>query len=239
MRLVRSLLGIQTTSGLAIQVNEQHETVVRLAAADVAKDCRWVTTLLRTTIHVGAQQNLVDYPPNTGPGCVLAMAVYNPNTNNSDNDNSRYIPLTQAIIPIMFDTDQELAAGGATLDKICSRPTHFEQRQQIALHPRTDQPYQIRVEAQQFLDLPLAGSMSIVDAMLIVYKAASMLSKQMEDDAGAAYYAGLYADRYGDLKAWQSAGTDVILSTQADFNEDEANRLEIHRPNWDQSPTVR
>jgi hypothetical protein len=212
-----------------------------MAAADVAKDCRWVSTQMRTTVSIGAQQNVVNYPADTGPGSILSVSVYIPSTApaGSVSNTSRYIPLIQSIIPAALDTDQELAEGGAALEAVCSTPTHFEQRAQIAIHPRTDQAYELRIEAQRSVDMPLASSVSIVDAMLIVYKAASMISKQMMDTDGAAYYAGLYADRLGDLKAWQSAGTDVVLDTQADLNEDEGNRLELRRPNWDSSPTVR
>lgn len=228
VRLVRSLLGIQTTSGLAAQTQDQHVTAVRMAAADVAKDCRWVSAQKRVTVTLGAQQAVLDYPEASGPGAVLAVAVY---------DIERYIPLEQRIIPIQADTDQELALGGTPLVSVTARPRYFEQRKQIEFWPRTDKAYQVRVEFMQRMDLPLENSESVVDAMLIVYLAASLISKQMENDSGALYYQSRYEDRLGDLRGWQSAGTAFALDEQADLGEDEGNPLERMRPNWNTAPT--
>lgn len=227
VRLVRSLLGIQTTSGLAVQTLEQHIAAVQLAAQDVAVDCRWVNPQARATVTLGAQQDTLDYPEGGFAGSILSLSVWQTN---------RYVPLEQRIIPASLDTDQQLAEGGAALTAVCSLPRFFEQRAQIKLFPRSDQAYPVRIEYMQPMGLPLDSSVSKVDAQLIVYRAASLISKQQENDTGAEYYLGLYAKRLGDLRAWQSAGSDFALSSEADLGEGEFS-LEQYRPNWNTAPT--
>jgi hypothetical protein len=78
---------------------------------------------------------------------------------------------------------------------------------------------------------------SIVDSVLIIYMATSMVATQMNDPRMAAYYAGLYTDRRNALMAWQSQGSTFAMSTEADMGEDE--RLDINLiPNWDRRPTM-
>lgn len=227
LRLVRSLLGIQTTSGLAVQVYEQHTTAVQMAAAKVAQDCRWVNAQKRVTVTLGAQQNVIDYPEAVGPGSVIDIAIY---------FTDRYIPLTPRVIPVETDTDQEVAVGGATLVGVTGLPRHYEQKNQILLWPRSNQAYPLRIEYMQPMNLPLDSSVSVVDATLIVYRAAAMISAQMQDVSGAAYYELQYADRLGDLRAWQNSVGEIPLSTQADLGEDEIS-LDSRRPNWSTIPT--
>jgi hypothetical protein len=85
--------------------------------------------------------------------------------------------------------------------------------------------------------MPTEGSISIVDAMLIIYAAASMLATQRGDDRMAAYYGGLYTDRKNALMAWQSQGTDFSMSTEADLGEDEMFDSTLI-PQWDRRPTI-
>lgn len=226
VRLVRSLLGIQTTSGLAAQTQEQHITAVQMAAEDVAKDCRWVNAQRRVTVTVGAEQTVLNYPAGATPGSIINLAVY---------ADQRYYALVPQVIPISVDTDQEAIAGGAVLAAVLGRPQVYEQREQINLWPRTDKAYPVRIEYMQAMNLPLESSISVVDAMLIVYAAASLISKQMENDSGAVYYDSRYQDRLGDLRAWQNSTGDVVMSTDADLSEGEG-PLE-HRPNWNTAAT--
>lgn len=181
----------------------------------------------RVTVTLNALQEVVNYPAGTTAGSVMGCAIYAEN---------QYIPLKSRIITVQGDTDQEMIAGGAILDGVTGRPRFYEQKAQIRIWPRTDQSYPLRIEYMQRMDLPDDSSVSLVDAQLIVYQAASMIARQQENNEGAAYYAEMYQDRLGALKGWQSAFTTFALSTDADLGEDEANYVET--PNWDRRPTT-
>ena len=229
VRLVRGLLGIQTNSGLAAAVGEQHVAVVQAAALKVAQDCRWVNAQRRTTVTLNTEQNQIAYPTGAGPGSVMGMAVWY---------EDRYYALEPHILPVQSDTDQELAAGGDTLTGVLGMPRYFEQRDHIYIWPRTDRQYPMRIEFMAAMNLPLETSVSVVDAQLIQYKAAEMISAQMENHDAAAYYEGLYEDRLGSLRAWQSAGSRFALSTDADLNEGELPFGGADIPNWSRLPTA-
>lgn len=228
VRLVRAILGIQTSSALAAMVEEQHVAAVQAAALKVSQDCRWVNAQRRVTVSIGIAQYLVNYPQDCGPGSVLGVAVY---------DTDRYIPLAQAIIPISLDVDQAVIAGGATLEAILDRPRAFQQLEQITLWPPARQAYPLRIEYMHPMGLPLATSISVVDAQLIQFWAASMISAQMGDTERQRYYATLYADRFGSLRAWQAAGTAFALDSEADLAEDEIPLTSGDWPNWDRRAT--
>jgi hypothetical protein len=223
------MLGIQTDNTLASQVQEQHVVAVQTAAIKAASECGWVNAQQRVTVDLGAEQDTLDYPEGGTPGSIRAMSVY---------DGDRYIPLDPRIIPISADGDQEQIAGGATFQGIQGRPRYYEQRHQIKLAPFSDKAYKVRIDYMRPTNLPLATSVSIVDGMLIVFAAASMMCKQMENDSGATYYAGLYTDRMRTLMGWQSQGTTFAMASDADMGEDEMPGLDPV-PSWDRRPTVR
>lgn len=223
---MRSLIGVQTDSGLAAAVGSQHVAAVQMAALKVAQDCRWANAQRRTTVTLNAEQEAVNYPEDCGPGNIIGMSVYN---------QDRYYPMESRSLPTQLDTDQELIAGGDILKSVVGLPRYYEQRNQIFLYPRTDKEYPLRIEFMAKMDLPLDESVSLVDAQLIVYMAASMISKQMENDTGTQYYTALYADRLGSLRAWENAASNFALDSSADFAENESVFPQV--PNWNRLPT--
>lgn len=228
VRLVRGLLGVQTSSALAAAVGEQHVAAVQAAAMKVAQDCRWVNAQRQATVTLNEEQDVVNYPTGCGPGSIMGMAVYH---------QDRYYALEARVIPVQADTDQELTAGGDTLRGVLGMPRYYEQRAQIKLWPRTDAAYPLRMEFMADMTLAQAETISVVDAQLIVYWAASMISRQQENTDGAAYYAELYGDRLGSLKAWQASGSRFALDSNADLEEGELPFGGIETPNWSRLPT--
>jgi hypothetical protein len=227
LRQVRAMLGMQTTASLAGQVDTQHVLVVQAAALKVQQDCRWVNLQRHVDVELGIEEHTINYPSNVGPGGVLEMAVYS---------DDRYYPLESRIIPPQADTDVEEGIGGETYDRVLGRPKFYECRNQIHLWPPTDKAYHLRVNVLLRADLPTNASMSVVDAQLIIYKAAEMMSVQHGDKEQAAYYATLYQDRMMALRAWQSAGTRFAMNSEADLAEDEFFNQDLI-PNWNRGVT--
>lgn len=221
------MLGIQTDSSLASQVNEQHIVAVNAAAVKAQQECGWVNAQGRVTVDLQAEQNTVNYPENAGPGSIRGMAVY---------EYERYYPVEARIIPVHADQDQQQLAGGDTFKGVQGRPRYFEQRNQIMLWPFSDKAYPLRIDYVRPVTMPTEDSISIIDAMLIIYGAASMISTQLGDPGQAAYYGTLYSDRLRALMAVQSQGTKFAMSTEADLGEDEFIREDLI-PNWDRRPT--
>lgn len=228
LRQVRAMLGIQTDSGLASQVEEQHVAIVNAAAIKVQQECAWVNAQGRVTVDLQDEQDTLDYPENAGPGSVRAMAVY---------ENERYYPLQPRIIPIHADQDQQQAAGGDDFKIAQSRPRYYEQRDQIKLWPYSDKPYKVRIDYMRPVTMPHPNSVSIVDGMLIIYMAASLLAQTMGDRDQSATYSALYTDRKNALMAWQSQGTTFAMSTEADLGEEELLDPDLI-PRWDRRPTI-
>lgn len=228
LRQVRAMLGIQTDSGLASQLDEQHVIAINNATLKVQQDCRWVNAQGRVTVTIEAEQNLIDYPENAGPGSVQAMAVF---------EDDRYYPVEPRIIPVSADQDQQQAVGGDIFKAVQGRPRYYEQLQQIKTWPYTNKPYQLRIDYNRPVTMPTGASVSIVDGVLIVYGAASMISTQLGDPKQAQYYAGLYTDRRNALMAWQSQGTTFAMNSEADLGEDEFFNSDLI-PHWDRRPTI-
>jgi hypothetical protein len=228
LRQVRAMLGLQTDSGLASQVEEQHVVAVNSAAIKAQQECAWVNAQGRITVDLEDEQDTLDYPENAGPGSVRAMAVY---------ENERYYPLQPRIIPVHADQDQQQAEGGTVFQSVQSRPRYYEQRSQIKLWPYSDKPYKIRIDYLRPVTMPHPNSVSIIDAQLIIFGAASMLAAQMGDSEQSGYYAGLYGDRKNALMAWQSQGTSFAMSTEADMAEEEQFDPDL-MPRWDRRPTI-
>lgn len=227
---MRASLGIQTTSELGSQVAEQHIVAINQAALKVQQECGWVNAQGRVTVDLQAEQDTLDYPENSGPGSIRAMSVYDP-------AGEITFPLDPRIIPVHADKDQAQAAGGALFKSVQGRPRYYEQRSQIKLWPFSDKPYKIRIDYLRRVEMPEPNSVSIVDGMLIIYAAASMIATQMNDPRMAAYYAGLYTDRRNALMAWQAQGTTFAMSTEADLGEDEAFDSSL-MPRWDRGITL-
>lgn len=229
LRQTRANLGIQTTSELGDQVAEQHVVAINQAALKVQQECGWVNAQGRITVDLQAEQDTLDYPENSGPGSVRAMSVYDPAS-------ERAWPLDPRIIPVQADMDQQQLAGGALFKSVQGRPRYYEQRNQIKLWPYSDKPYKIRIDYVRPVTMPTPNSVSIVDGMLIIYMATSMIATQMNDPRMAAYYYGLYTDRKNALMAWQAQGTTFAMSTEADLGEDEAFDSSL-MPRWDRGLT--
>ena len=75
LRQVRAMLGIQTDNSLSTQVQEQHIVAVNMAAVKAAQECRWVNAQGRVTITLGAEQQLFNYPEDSGPGWLMTGSV--------------------------------------------------------------------------------------------------------------------------------------------------------------------
>jgi hypothetical protein len=222
------LLGIQTDNSLATQVTEQHIVAINTVATKAAQECGWVNAQRRVTVILQAEQKVLNYPSNCGPGNVRAIAVY---------DEDRYWPLEPGIIPVHADQDQEQAEGGDTFDSVQGRPRIWEQREQIELYPYSDKQYPVRIDYLAPITMPTEGTVSIIDAQLIIHGTVSMIAQQMGDKEMRDYHAALYVDRMRALMAWQSQGTTVPLSSEADLGEHEV--VMVRAPNWARSPTVR
>jgi hypothetical protein len=223
-------LGVQTTSDLGSQVAEQHIVAINQAALKAQQECSWVNAQGRMTVDLQAEQNTLNYPENSGPGSIRAAAVFDP-------DIERYYPLSPRIIPVHADQDQQQAAGGESFKAVQGRPRVYEQRNQIILWPYSDKPYKVRFDYLRPVTMPEPNSVSIVDAMLIIYMATSMIATQMNDDRMATYYLGLYMDRKNALMAWQSQGSTFAMSTEADLAEGEGFDESL-LPSWDRRPTM-
>lgn len=229
-RQMRAHLGAATNGILASQVAEQHTVFVRSAAKKVAQDCRWVNTIREETVTLQAEENLINYPGSCRPGSILEIAVF-------DSLQDRYFQLEQRVIRAVMAQDQQQSVGGDTFKEVQGRPELFEQRNQILLWPYSDKEYPLRIKYQYPIDLPTQDSISIVDAELIVLWATALAHDVLGDDRLSNNYRGMYSDRLALLRGWQSAGTNVAISTEADMGEDEVVRID--RPRWDNSPWVR
>lgn len=227
---MRASLGIQTSSDLGSQVGEQHIVAINQAALKVQQECGWVNAQGRIDVDLQAEQDTLDYPENSGPGSVRAMSVY-------DADGQRSFPLDPRIIPVHADKTQQQLAGGDLFKSVQGRPRYYEQRNQIKLWPFSDKPYKIRIDYLRPVTMPDPNSVSIVDGMLIIYMATSMIATQMNDPRMADYYRALYVDRKNALMAWQSQGSTFAMSSEADLGEDEAFDTSL-MPHWDRRPTM-
>lgn len=219
---------MQTDSGLASQVEEQHIIAVNMAARKVLQDCGWVNAQQRITITLQAEQETINYPTGCGPGSLRAMAVF---------DENRYYPVEPRIIPVQADQDQFALAGGDTYKGVQGRPRYYEQRKQIHTWPTSDKQYPVRMDFMANIEMNDDDAVSIIDAQLIIFFAASIISQQKGDPEQAKYYAGLYSDRRNALMAWQSQGSRFAMATEADLGEDEFLREDLI-PNWDRRPTA-
>jgi hypothetical protein len=229
VRQMRALLGMATSDVIATQVGAQHVTFVQLASEEVATECKWVTTRGEVTLDLQEEQQLLDYPEDAGPGCVESMGVL-------DSTALTFSPIHPAVIPVTASLDQ-LEAAGEPLFKDCQGiPLWFEQGLQIRLWPASDKPYKIRVRYRRPANLPTDGSMSIVDAMAIIYTAAAM-ALDLEDPQAAAKMEKRAAARIRKLRSFHQGNLDIQLNPDADIGEDE--HLTIERPNWDTRPTIR
>lgn len=228
LRQVRGILGIQTDNSLSSQVAEQHIIVVNAAATKAAQECDWVNAQGRVTVDLQAEQNTLAYPEGGNAGSIKNMAVY---------EDDRYYSLAPRIIPVTADQDQQQIAGGDTFTGVQGRPRYYEQRAQLMLWPYSDKAYKVRIDYLRPIAMPTDASVSIIDAQLIVYGAASMLAKIMADPELAAYYAGLYTDRKNALMAWQSQGSTFAMNSEADLGEDEFWSSDL-MPSWDRRPTI-
>lgn len=222
------MLGIQTDNSLSTQIQEQHIVAINAAAVKAAQECKWVNAQGRVTITLGAEQQLFNYPEDCGPGSINAIAVY---------DAERYYPLDPRIIPVHADFDQQQTAGGDLFDSVQGRPRYYEQGKQIKTWPFSDKEYPLRIDYMRPIQMPQGTSVSIIDAMLIIYGGASMISTMMAEPQMANYYAGMYSDRLRALMAWQSQGTTFAMNTEADLAEDEAFNSDIV-PKWDRRATI-
>ncbi len=228
-RLVRAHLGIQTNSALSTQLNEQHVAIINAAALKAQQECAWVNAQRRVTVDLQAEQDTLNYPDNAGPGSVRGMVVF---------EDDRYYILTPRIIPLKADQDQQQAAGGEDFKAAQGRPLYFEQRDQIKLWPYSDKPYKVRIDYLAPVQMAADASVSIIDAMMIVYASCAMIAQQRGEPESARFFAGQYDDRKRALMGWQSQGTTFALNTEADLAEDEFIR-EDQIPQWDRRPTIR
>lgn len=226
LRLVRAHLGIQTDESLSSQVGDRHVAIVQAAALQVMQDCRWANALRKVTVDLGAQQNAVNYPAGQGPGSIIGMAVY---------VDEKYYPLEKRSLPAWSDQDQQIAAGGDTLDAVAGPPRFFEERNQIALYPVSDKAYKLRIEYTARGDLPTEGSLSLVDGLLIVYRAGYTIAQGDGDSLAATTMAESYKGRLSALRGWQAAGSRFPMDSTADFAEGEFPITS--RPNWYRGPT--
>lgn len=182
----------------------------------------------RITVDLQSEQNTLDYPEKAGPGSVQAVAIY---------ENDRYYPVDPRIIPVHADQDQQQAAGGDAFAAVQGRPRYFEQRKQLILWPFSDKAYKVRIDYNRPVAMNDDSAVSIVDAQLVIYAAAAMISTQMSTPDMADYYSRLYVDRRAALMAWQSEGTTFALNSEADLGEDEFYNSDLI-PHWDRRPTI-
>jgi hypothetical protein len=236
VRQVRAHLGEQTNNALSSATNDQTVVAVQASAVKVHQDCRWVNAQGRVTVDLGIEQNTLNYPEGVGPGSVFEIGVFD--GDDTAAGNGQYYRLEQRTIPVSADQDQQQIAGGDVFDMVQGRPRYFEQRGQIMLWPYSDKAYKVRIGYSKQFNLPLASSVSIVDAQLIIWMAASMVATQRENPEMARYFVSMYADRLSQLKGLQSAGTRFAMDSEADFGEGELS-LEDMTPNWDRAPTIR
>jgi hypothetical protein len=229
VRQVRAILGMATSDVIATQVGEQHVLFVQMAAEEVATECKWITTRGEVTLDLQEEQQLLDYPENGGPGCVEAMGVW-------DEGSNTYYPIHATVIPVTGSLDQLEAAGEPTFQIAQGRPSRFEQGLQIRLWPASDKPYKIRVRYRRPANLPTPASMSIVDGLAIVYRAAAM-AMDLEDPLMAKKLEARAAMRIAKLRGFHQGNLDIQLNPDADMGEDE--HLTVERPRWDTRPTIR
>lgn len=244
VRQVRANLGMQTSNDLASQVDEQHIVAVNNAAFKVQQEMGWVNALKRVTVTLGIEQDHVNYPEDARPGSIRGAAVY---------DTDRYYPLEPRVIPVQADTDIELTGsvqlpGGppapvldATavkqiLQAKSGRPRYYQERDQLYFWPRALYEYQIRLEYMQRVDMPADDTMSVVDALLIIYSATEALASATRDELIIARFRNEYQERLRALRGWQSAGTRFAIDSEADLGEDEFFNQDLI-PRWDRSPT--
>lgn len=225
---MRAHLGLATGNQLAAAVHEQHIAAVNDAALRVQGECGWANLVARTTVTLGAEQNVLNYPSDSRPGSIRGVAVYT---------NDRYYALEPRVLPVQTDTDQEVEEGQPDLERVLGRPNFYQQRDQIYLYPRSDQAYPVRIEYLQRVEMNTDDEVSKVDAQLIVLAAASTVASIMGDKDQAAFYEAKYQERMRTLRGWQSAGTRFAVDSEADFAEEEFIRDEL-MPNWNRGPTA-
>ena len=218
-----------TSEVIAAQIGDQHLAFVQNAAREVAQECRWVTLRGEVTIDIGQEQEFTDYPENAGPGSVEAMAVW-------DDKAQDYFPIYPKIFPVHASLDQLAVLGNGAFLKGQGRPQYFEQLKQIRTWPATDQPYKLRVRYQRPVEMPTDESMSLVDAMAIIYKACA-LALLIPDPNAAGGFETKAMKRIKAMRGWHQGNVDIQLNQSADMGEDET--LNIDRPRWDDRPSIR
>lgn len=225
---------LTATSGAIL---DQRNAQIDAASLKTAQDCRFAFPTGRTTVDLGIQQNVLNYPTGLSAGDIIDMAVYD--STGASGSVSGYIAIEKRSAPPEADQDQEQAAGGATFSNVCGLPQFWwNESGQIHLWPFSDIAYKVRIRYAKVLTFANDSVVSIVDAQMIIYYAAFLVRQAKHDSEGAQHWLTLYTDRMRAIKAWQSTGQKIALVSDASFDESEEAWMS-DLPRWSTAPTVR
>jgi hypothetical protein len=230
--LLRASLGQTTDESLGAQTAPQYNAFIDLAHLKALSDCRWVSSLSRTTtIALTTGQFVVPWPTGFTPGDLLEASIW-------DATKKTYTPLEKRSIPTAADTDQLQALGGADWTNAQGTPRYIEALADgLHLWPPNDALATRKVRMELALSKVLAsdGTSTVIDGRLVLLWALSLAWGVLGDTEQQQSYQAQYQDRLMELRAWQSTGQTIAIASDAMFGDDE----DVVAPNWDRRPTVR
>lgn len=231
---MRAMMGQQQSEGVSGISSNQHKAFRDRAHMKALADSTWLSSEVRVTVNVGAEQYKVAYPTDMAVGSVRELAICDP----LDGSGGIYSPISMRDLPAWIDFDQIEALGGKEFDAIQGTPSYGQQRRDfIYLYPPNDStPRKLRVRGNVRKTFATEGQTSTCDGELVIYWAVALAYGAAGDQGQQAFYQQLYQDRVGSLRAAQCTGEVVTFRPDAPTLDG----LSIFRPvpNWDTSPYV-
>src|ERR1043165_4664025 len=75
---MRALMGQQQSEGVSGISSNPYKAFIDAAYLKALSDCTWVTTEVRVTVDLGAEQYLLPFPTDCGPGSVVEVVIADP-----------------------------------------------------------------------------------------------------------------------------------------------------------------
>lgn len=201
-RRLLARMGKSTSSAQSAQYLEPVNEWLRAACYAVYERCPWAKTQTETRVDISIDQRFVNYPTACGPGNLLALAVW-------DEDESRYVQLRRAVIPITVDDEPLVDAGGDPSEAKRARPTSYEPKAQIELFPRADVAYELKIDHTRHPELETDASVSIVDGEAIILWAMADAYDHEGDERLATVARAKFKDRIDALISAQHPLTTI------------------------------
>lgn len=195
-RRLRAKMGASTSDSVQVQTIEMINELLREAAQTVRDKCEWKRLVVEGFFDTGVDQRYYNYLPNSGPGDVVRLWLWN-----GDANGGSYIPLFKRDIMPNLDNDPVLIGAPETATQ--SQPVIWQESSQqvagvpvpaIELNPIPDAVYHLKIEYTQGAQLTDDTTPCIVDADCIVNLAmAEVLDGKGQDKRADKVRAKAYA----------------------------------------------